>query len=93
MEQQILEAINHIKYVSKKGVAISGIQILLKKKKFTTTFDETSLGETICEMQQNGKNNGKFKIMNPIYDVKILRKTLSKFIRKLLFQKNQSMLH
>ena len=32
MEQQILEAINHIKYVSKKGVAISGIQILLKKK-------------------------------------------------------------
>ena len=25
MEQQILKAINHIKYVSKKGVTISGI--------------------------------------------------------------------
>ena len=26
MEQQILKAINHIKYVSKKGATISGIQ-------------------------------------------------------------------
>ena len=31
MEQQILKAINHIKYVSKKGVTISGIQRFLKK--------------------------------------------------------------
>ena len=69
MEQQILKAINHIKYVSKKGVTISGIQRFLKKKS-TTTFDETSLGEIICEMQQNGKIDGKFKIMNPIYDDK-----------------------
>ena len=69
MEQQILKAINHIKYVSKKGVTISGIQRFLKKKS-TTTFDETSLGEIICEMQQNGKTDGKFKIMNPIYDDK-----------------------
>ena len=69
MEQQILKAINHIKYVSKKGVTISGIQRFLKKKS-TTTFDETSLGEIICEMQQNGKIDVKFKIMNPIYDDK-----------------------
>ena len=69
MEQQILKAINHIKYVSKKGVTISGIQRFLKKKS-TTTFEETSLGEIICEMQQNGKIDGKFKIMNPIYDDK-----------------------
>ena len=83
MEQQILKAINHIKYVSKKGVTISGIQRFLKKKS-TTTFDETSLGEIICEMQQNGKIDGKFKIMNPIYDdnsfaedsLEIHRKTL-----------------
>ena len=66
MEQQILKAIDHIKYVSKKGVTISGIQRFLKKS--TTTFEETSLGEIICEMQQNGKtDNHKFKIMNPIY--------------------------
>ena len=69
MEQQILKAINHIKYVSKKGVTISGVQTFLKKKS-TATFDETSVGEIICEMQQNGKNDGKFKIKNPIYDGK-----------------------
>ena len=69
MEQQVLKAINHIKYVSKKGVTISGIQRFLKKKS-TTTFDETSVGEIICEMQQNGKIDGKFKIINPIYDDK-----------------------
>ena len=68
MEQQILKAINHIKYVSKKGVTISGIQRFLKKK--STTFDETSLGEIICEMKQNDKIVGKFKIINPIYDNK-----------------------
>ena len=32
MEQQILKAINHIKYVSKKGVTIAGIQRFSKKK-------------------------------------------------------------
>ena len=31
MEQPILKAIDHIKYVSKKGVTISGIQRFLKK--------------------------------------------------------------
>ena len=31
MEQQILKAMNHIKYASKKGVTISGIQRFLKK--------------------------------------------------------------
>ena len=36
MEQQILKAINHTKYVSKKGVTISGIQRLLKKKSTIT---------------------------------------------------------
>ena len=69
IEQQILKAINHIKYVSKKGVTISGIQRFLKKKS-TTTFDETSLREIMCEMQQNSKIDGKFKIMKPIYDDK-----------------------
>ena len=34
MEQQILKAINHIKYVNKKGVTISGMQRFLKKKIF-----------------------------------------------------------
>ena len=28
------------------------------------------MGEIICEMQQNGKIDGKFKIINPIYDDK-----------------------
>ena len=88
MEQQILKAINHIKYVSKK---ILGIQRFLKKKS-TTAFDET-LGEIIFKMQQNGKIDGKFKIMNPIYDDKNFAEDLSKLIRKLFIQKNQSMLH
>ena len=69
MEQQILKAINHIKYVSKKGVTTSGIQKFLKNKS-TITFDETSLGEIICEMQQNDKIEGKLKIVNCIYDDK-----------------------
>ena len=50
MEQQILKAIDHIKYVSKKGVTMSGIQRFLKTKS-TTTFNKTSLGEIICEVQ------------------------------------------
>ena len=69
MEQQIWKAINHIKYVTKKVVTISGIQRFLKEKS-TTTFDKTALGEIICEKQQNGKIDGKFKIMNPTYDDK-----------------------
>ena len=92
MEQQILKAINHIRYVSRKGVTISGIQRFLKKKS-TTAFDETSLGEIICKMQQNGKIDGKLKIMNPIYDDKNFAEDLSKLIRKLFIQKNQSILH
>ena len=92
MEQQILKAINHIKYVSKKGVTVSGIKRFLKKS--TTTFDETSVVEIICEIRQNGKIDDKFKTINPIYDDKNLRKTPSKFIWKvatinLIFQKNQ----
>ena len=55
MEQQILKAINHIKYLSKKGVTVSGIQKFLKIKS-TTSFEETSLEEIICKMLQNGKN-------------------------------------
>ena len=69
MEQQILKAIDHIKYVSKKGVTMSGIQRFLKTKS-TTTFNETTLGEIICEMQQNAIIDSKFKIINPIYDDK-----------------------
>ena len=70
MKQQILKAINHIKYVSKKGVTISSILRFFKKKS-ASTFNETSVGEIICEMQQNGQIDGKFKIINPIYDHKI----------------------
>ena len=69
MEQQILKAINHIKYGSKKELTITSIQRFLKEKS-TTTFDEASVGEIICEMQQNGNIDGKFKIINPIYDDK-----------------------
>ena len=54
MEQQILKAINHIKYVSKKGVTISGIQRFLKKKS-TTTFDETSLQEIYVKCNKMAK--------------------------------------
>ena len=50
-------------------MTITGIQRFLKKH-CTTTFDETSVGEIICKMQQNGKIDGKFKIMIPIYDNK-----------------------
>ena len=97
MEQQILKAIDHTKYVNKKGVTIFGIQRSLTKKS-TTTFDEISVREISCELQQNGKTDGKFKIINPIMTIKILWTSPSKFIQKLatinlIFQKNQSILH
>ena len=101
MEQQMLRAVNHIKYVSKKGVTISSIQRFLKKIS-TTTFDETCVGEIICEMQQNGKIDGKFKIINPIYadknfaedPLEIHSKTYNNklAIINLLFQQNQLIL-
>ena len=47
----------------------SGIQKFLRKKS-TTTFDETSLEKSISEMQQNGKIDDKFKIVDLIYDDK-----------------------
>ena len=97
MEQQILKAINHIKYESKKGVTISGIPRFLKKKS-TTTFDETSVGEIICVMQQNGEINGEFRIINLIYDNKNFAEDPLEIHRKTCndnptFQKNQSILH
>ena len=72
VKQQILKAIIHIKYVSKKGVTISGIQKFLKKKIYHHLWrnNTTSLGEIIWEMQQNGKIDGICKIINPIYDDK-----------------------
>ena len=39
MEQQILKAVNQIKYVSKKGVTVSGIQIFLKKTSINSNND------------------------------------------------------
>ena len=50
-------------------MTISVIHRFLKKKS-TTTFDETSLEKIICEMQQNGKIDSKFTIINPIYNDK-----------------------
>ena len=63
MEQQILKTINHIKYVSEKGVTISGIQSSREKN-----LPRASLGEIICKMQQNDKTD--CKILNPIYEDK-----------------------
>ena len=47
--------------------------------KSTSTFEETSVGEIICEMQQNGKIDSKFKIINPIYDYKKIAEDPLKF--------------
>ena len=46
MEHQILNILNMLR---NKGVTISGIQRFFKKKKITSTFDENSLGEIMCE--------------------------------------------
>ena len=50
----------------------------------TISFDKTSLGEIICEMQQNDKIDDKFKIVNAIKDLRIIsvfRKIPSKPIK------------
>ena len=69
MEQKILKAINHIPYASKKGVTKSGIHRILQKKSITN-YGKSSLGEIICETQQNDKTDGKLKTVNPNYDEK-----------------------
>ena len=50
MEQQILKAINHIKYISKKDWPYP-VYINSRKKKPITTFDGNSLSQIKCEMQ------------------------------------------
>ena len=49
MEQEILTAINHIKYTSKKDWPYPVCKNSSKKKPITT-FDETSLSQIKCEM-------------------------------------------
>ena len=51
----------------------------------TISFDKTSLGEIICEMQQNDKTDDKFKTVNAIKDLRMIsvfRKIPSKPIKK-----------
>ena len=60
-----------MKYLSKKGYQVYLIWYTkILDKKSLLTFDETSLGEIICAMQQNYKIDGIFKIVNPNYDDK-----------------------
>ena len=66
MEQQILKAINHIKYVSKEKWPYPVYKDSLKKKS-NTAFDETSVEEI-------GKIDCKFKIIILFMTI-ILQKT------------------
>ena len=67
LKLRIFQKINHQINVSKKKNDHIQYTKILEKKKSTTTFDETSLGEIKCEMQQNGKIDDKFKIINPVH--------------------------
>ena len=69
MEQQILKAINHIKYVSKKGVTIQSVYKDSWKKIYHHLW-RNLFERNYMRMQQNGKIDGKFKIINPIYEDK-----------------------
>ena len=57
----------------------------------TISFDKTSLGEIICEMQQNDKIDDKFKIVNSIKDLRMISvfwKIPSKPIKKICNDKS-----
>ena len=86
-----------IKYVSRKGVTISGIQRFLQKS-LPPPLTKPLWEKLYVKCKKMAKIDSKCNIINPIYDDTISRKAASKFIRKLatinvIFQKNQSILH
>ena len=68
MENQILKAINHIKYVSKKKHCPCK-NILLSAKNGASNYDYDSVVNKIQELMENGIIDQSYKIIDPVTEV------------------------
>ena len=68
MENQILKAINHIKYVSKKKHCPVKIYNYLQNNG-ASNYDHVSVVNKIQELMENGIINQSYKIIDPITEV------------------------
>ena len=68
MDNQVLRAINHIKYVSKKKSSTLKIFNYLQNNG-ASNYNYESLGNEIVELRNNGIIDETFKITNPIEEV------------------------
>ena len=67
MENQILKAINHIKYVSKKKPCTLKIFNYLQNN-YASNYDYHSVEDKLNELQSNGIIDDSYKIINPILE-------------------------
>ena len=68
MDNQLLRAINHIKYLSKKKLCTVKIFNYLENN-WDSNYDYESLRNEIAELRNNGIIDETFKITNPIKEV------------------------
>ena len=68
MDNQLLRAINHIKYLSKKKLCTVKIFNYLENN-WDSNYDYESLRNEIAESRNNGIIDETFKITNPIKEV------------------------
>ena len=68
MDNQVLRAMNHIKYVSKKKPSTLEIFNYLQNNQ-ASNYNYESLENEIAELRNNGIIDETFKITNPIKEV------------------------
>ena len=65
IENQILKAINHIKYISKKKPCTLEVFNYLQSN-YASKYDYHSVEDELNELKSNGIINDSYKIINPI---------------------------
>ena len=68
IENQILKAINHIKYISKKKPCTLEIFNYLQNN-YASNYDYHSVEAKLNELKSNGIIDDSYKIINPIQEV------------------------
>ena len=68
IENQILKAINHIKYISKKKPCTLKIFNYLQNN-YASNYDYHSVEDKLIELKSNGIIDDSYKIINPVQEV------------------------
>ena len=68
IENQILKAINHIKYISKKKPCTLKIFHYLQNN-YASNYDYHSVEDKLIEFKSNGIIDDSYKIINPVQEV------------------------